>query len=361
MSVAKLNHYWNARLGGNDPASPVGNNNTAWSLTGSSSDGAVSGDAWRISGSGQTWKQTVGNDDNDLTIIAGIKYEVTPSDGTVLLSLDNGTHRIEVQSNGTNTGIKLVGATTTTKTDLDLTMIGEEPVPLLLRLTLDSDGNAYLYFYDIVEDDGGAAYYIQATGSSSSSQGAFFGNTNGTLDWYVVYYTSFGAYSPDEMDMSDWTTQTLYQTGFNVVNILKGSRRYYIRTHVGDAIQYGYDLSSNAMISRVHPPSIHVLTQKVDSPDFLTLAGSRTDQRYNVIVYVTTRGTDYRNAYRLGASIMGEVFDELYTQTGLQGGVDSLISYDASLDSKIDDDEVICVHVLNLTYMKKIRMFFREV
>ena len=115
------------------------------------------------------------------------------------------------------------------------------------------------------------------------------------------------------------------------------------------------------MINRVQPPSVHVLTQKLDSPEFLTLAGRRTDQRYNVIIYVTTRGTDYKNAYRLGMSIMGEVFDELYTKTGLEGGVDSLISYDATLDSKLDDDEIVCVHALTLTYMKKIRMFLREV
>jgi hypothetical protein len=359
MAIARQSHYWNARLGGNDPLNPVGDNNTAWTLN-SGSGGAVSGDAWRIANG--VWRQTVANDDNDLSIIAGIRYESTPSNGTVLLALDNGTHRVEVQSDGTNTGVKLVGASTATKTDLDITMIEQDAVPLLLRLTLDSTGKAYLYFYEIVEDDNATSHYIETTGSSSSSQGAFFGNASGTVDWFVVYYTSFGAYSPDEMDMSDWTTSTLHQTGFNIVNILKDSRRYYIRTHVGEgAIVYGYDLSSNAMVNRIHPPSIHVLTQKVDSPEILTLAGTRTDQRYNVIVYVTTRGTDYRNAYRLGASILGEVFDELYTKTGLEHGVDSLISYDSTLDSKVDEDEVVCVHVLNLTYMKKIRMFLREV
>ena len=114
------------------------------------------------------------------------------------------------------------------------------------------------------------------------------------------------------------------------------------------------------MINRFPTPSVHVMIQKTDSPEFLTLAGTRTDQRYEVIVFITTRGTNYENSYRLGASILGEVFDELYTQTGLQSGVDSLISYDAKFDTKIDDDETVCIHSLSLTYMKKIRMFLRE-
>ena len=42
---------------------------------------------------------------------------------------------------------------------------------------------------------------------------------------------------------------------------------------------------------------------------------------------------------------MGEVFDELYTQTGVQGTTDSMLQYDAQLDSKMDDDETVCVHV----------------
>ena len=363
MGIAKNNHFWTARLGGNDPASPVGNNNTAWSLnTGVGGDGVVSGDAWLISGSGQIWKQTVANDDNDLSIIAGISYNSVPTNGTVLLALDNGSHRIEVQANGGFDKIKLVGATTATSGELDLGMAEFSAVPCLLRLTLASDGKARLYMREIVEDDDANTHYLEVVGSASSSQGAFFGNTTGAIKWYSVYYTPHGAYSPDEMDMSDFTTNSLIRTGINIVNILKKSRRFFIKTHVGEGgIVYGYDLSSNAMTNRVHPPSIHVITQKIESPEFLTLSGTRTDQDYNVIVYVTTKGTDYKNAYRLGLSIMGEIFDELYTKTGLEDGVDSLIGHTTTLDHKIDDDEVVCVHTLTLTYMKKIRMFLREV
>lgn len=360
--IAKKEHFWTARVAGTDPASPIGDNNTAWTLAGSSSDGAVQGNAWRISGSGQTWSQTVANDDNDLTIICGIRYESIPADDTVLMTLDNGSHRVQVKSNGTATKVKLVGASTATSPELDLDVSEDDSVPVLLRLTLASNGTAKLYMQEIIDDDDANQHYLEVTGSSSSAQTASFGNTAGSVDWYVAYFTPQGAYSPDEMDMSDWTTNSLIRTGINIVNILKDSNRFFLKTHVTDAaIVYGYDLSSNAMINRVQPPSVHVLTQKLDSPEFLTLAGRRTDQRYNVIIYVTTRGTDYKNAYRLGMSIMGEVFDELYTKTGLEGGVDSLISYDATLDSKLDDDEIVCVHALTLTYMKKIRMFLREV
>ena len=58
---------------------------------------------------------------------------------------------------------------------------------------------------------------------------------------------------------------------------------------------------------------------------------------------------------------MGDEFDELYTKTGLDGGIDSLDSYDAELDNKLDPDEVVCVHILRLTYMKRIDMKRRQV
>jgi len=371
MAIAKNSHFWTARLGGNDPASPVGNNNTAWTLhSGTSSNGSVSGNAWLIDGegtAGQIWKQTVANDENDLTIIAGISYDATnpPDASEDILTLDNGSHVANVRVNPSTNTLTLVGtAPSGSKTtgDLDLKMQEFNAVPCLLRLTLNSSGIARLYVREIVEDDDANIHYLEVNCPASLIQGAFFGNQSGKINWFSVYYTPHGAYSPDEMDMSDFTTNSLIRTGINIVNILKKSRRFFIKTHVGEGgIVYGYDLSSNAMTNRIHPPSIHVITQKIESPEFLTLSGTRTDQDYNVIVYVTTKGTDYKNAYRLGLSIMGEIFDELYTKTGLEDGVDSLIAHTTTLDHKIDDDEVVCVHTLTLTYMKKIRMFLREV
>lgn len=364
MTVASNNHFWTARLVGNDPANPNGEQNDAWTLSGTSGDGAVNGNAWRITDGtlGQKWTQTVADDENDLTLIAGLQIISHPSDNEVLMVLDNGTHKVEVRSSGTSQKVKLVGATTVTSPELDLSVLQDDSVPCLLRLTLANDGTARLYMREIVEDDDANQHYLEVVGATSAAQTAQWGNTTGTIDWFTVYYTPHGAYSPDELDMSDWVTDTLLRTGFNIVDTLRASKRFLLKTHVGvGGIVYGFDLSSNSMINRIQPPAVHVVTQRVDSPEFLTLSGTRTDQRYEVTIYVTTRGTDYRNAYRQGMSIMGEVFDELYSLTGRQDGVDSIIAYDTRLDSKVDDDEVVCVHTLNLTYMKKIRMFLREV
>ena len=357
MAIAKSNEFWVSRLSGNDPANPNGRNNTPWTLT-SGSGGSVSGKAWRITD--QQWKYSTTN--TEMTLICAIGYNSAPNENEVLMALDNGTHRVEVKASNDANKLKLVGVSTQTTVELDLVLAEEKPVPCLLRLSLANTGVANLYMKEIIDDDDAVQHYLTTTASSSTAQGAYFGNSSGSVDWYAIYYTDFGAFSPDEMNMSDFTTNSLMRTGFGIVETLKQSNRFHLKNHVGEGgIVYGYDLSSRAMINRVAPPSVHVLTQRTESPDFLTLAGTRTDQRYNIIVYITTRGTDYKNAYRLGLSIMGEVFDELYTQTGLQDGVDSIISYTAQLDSKMDDDEVICIHTLTLTYMKKIRMFLREV
>jgi hypothetical protein len=214
---------------------------------------------------------------------------------------------------------------------------------------------------EIIEDDDAQQHYLEVSAQSSSAQGAFFGTTTGTVDFYSVYFTPHGAYSPDEMDMSDFISHSLLRTGMKIRDILRNSNRLFLKTHVGDAgINYAFDLSSESMLNRYQSPTVHVMIQKTNSPDFLTLAGTRTDQRYNVVIFVSAKGTNYENAYRLAASILGEVFDELYVQTGLQSGVDSLIGYDASFDTKVDEDDVVCIHTLTLEYMKKIRMFFRE-
>ena len=60
--------------------------------------------------------------------------------------------------------------------------------------------------------------------------------------------------------------------------------------------------------------------------------------------------------YRLGLNIIGEVFDELYTNTGLSATTDNLEAYNMNLDVKLDDDETVCVHQLNVTYKRRIKM-----
>ncbi len=121
---------------------------------------------------------------------------------------------------------------------------------------------------------------------------------------------------------------------------------------------YGYDISSD-MTNRIHVPSIHVLIRNLESPTFESLGGAKITHNYEVEIFVTTRGTNYENAYRSGLNIMGEVFDELYTQTGVQGTTDSIVAYSAELDTKVDDDETVCVHTMSMTYMRRIDMRHR--
>jgi hypothetical protein len=113
------------------------------------------------------------------------------------------------------------------------------------------------------------------------------------------------------------------------------------------------------MLNKVGSPSIHVLIEGLYSPDFESLGGSKISQEYSVKVFISVRGTNYENAYRKALNIMGEVFDELYTNTGVSGTTDSITNYSADLDPKMDDDEVVCVHVLTLTYMRRIDMRHR--
>ena len=142
----------------------------------------------------------------------------------------------------------------------------------------------------------------------------------------------------------------------SIVELLKDSQRTYLKTHLDDsAIRYGFDVS-NKMLTRMQPPLIHVMLEKVQSPEFNALGGGRVDQEYEVMVYVTTRGTNYENAYRLALNIVGEVFDEVYRNTGLNGTTDSLNDYSLTLDHKFDDDDTICTHILSFTYLRRINM-----
>ena len=361
MAIATKEQYWGSRLNGENPAlpvTPVGFSNIAWTLSsGSSGQGSASDGWWIINATsgGQYWASDLTVSGN-YTITTTLKFSTAPNNGEVLMAIDNGSHRVEVRSKGTNAKLDLVGATTVTTHDLDLDMGDDDAVPVILRLTLDSSGNARLYMREIIEDDDGATHYLSVTGSSSSSSGAFFGNTTGNVSWASVYTTNDGAFSPDELATSDWAQDTLIRAGLSIVNLLRDSNRVYLKTHVSDSsIIYGYDISSK-MLGRLRPPTIHVITRRIDSPEFTVLGGARVDQNYEITIYITTRGTNYKNAYRLALSIAGEVFDEIYTNTGLDGNTDSITNYSAELDSKLDDDEVICVHILNFDYMKKINM-----
>ena len=263
MTIATTTQFWTSRMNGGNPATltDYGQDNNSFTRTaGADSDGAVSGESWRITSSsgGQQW--TVVPTTSAYTIVACLKYETTPADGTVLLSLDNGTHKVEVQSAGDDTTLKLVGATTATKADLDLKATASfEPTPLMVRLTLAADGSAKLYIREIIEDDDGADLFLSVTGASGSSKAIMWGNTSGTVVWNNVYVTDMGAFNPDEMSTSPFVTDSLLRMGMSMVQRLKDSKRFFLKNYVDDSsIVYGFDISSD-MISRIAPPSIHLI------------------------------------------------------------------------------------------------------
>ena len=344
MAVADRDHYWKYRNHGTDPAaSPTDANNTAWSATGSGA--SASNDRWVVTDQvlSVTPSMTEG------TIYAVLKYNTTPTENEVLLKLDNGTKKVEVKAGADATKLKVVGATTATFTDLDLTNEYTQ-----LRLSLDSSGNALCYIHEILEDDDGATVSKSVAGASGSTDTAQWGNTSGSVQWSNVLFTQDGAYSPDELAPSQFVTDVLLRIGLSLVNILKDSKRPYLKNYLdSSAIRYGYDLSSN-MILRNPPPAVYVLLKSTNSPDFTVLGGSRFDQRFDVQVYIITKGSDFEDAYKQCLHISGDIFDELYLNTGLNANTDTLMNMTTTLDTRIDDDEMVCVHQLNFRYVRRI-------
>ena len=351
MAVATKTQYWDSRMNGEDPSALSGTFNDSWSGSG----GSASGGYWVITNG--TW--TITPTTNEYTLVTCLEYTTAPNSGEVLMRLDNGTHRVEVQSTGNATSLSLVGSSTVTVSGLDLSLAEDKPVSLILRLTLASDGSAKLYTHEIINDDDANTVFSTVTGSSGSGKTVRWGNTTGNVKWASVYLSTFGAFDPEELLLSDFAQDTLARMGISIVNQIKNATRPYLKTQVHDsAIVYGYDVSSQ-MVNRIGSPSIHVLVEGLSSPQFESLGGAKITQEYDVKVFVTVKGTNYENAYRKSLNIMGEVFDELYTNTGVSGTTDSIIAYSADLDPKMDDDEIVCVHVLTLTYMRRIDMRHR--
>jgi len=353
MAVSKITDYWTSRLDGNDPSSPVGMNNEQF--TGSA--GAADGLNWRINLANGHGNYNITPSTEGLTMWLSFSYPDTnaiPSDGTILAEVENNTHRVQLVADGTQTGLKVVGATTVTFSGLDLTMQEDDAIPTVVRLTIDSTGQANAYLFDIMEDDDGTTLSKSLTGAGTSgTPNLQWGNTNGDVIWYAVYATTMGAFNPDEMVTSNYSNVTLIQTAFGIIDVLKNARTYNLKNVVRpDAIRYGYDISSNMAVR--YSPAVHVLIRRVDSPDMYSLAGTSAEYFFQVEVYVVTKGTDYKNCYRQGLEILGECLDELYSKTGLKGSTDSLIGHDARLDSRLDPDDQVCVHTLNLRYMRRV-------
>lgn len=349
MAVATTSQFWTSRMVGENPTSPtVTANNEVFTATGSGA--SASSGYWAVTNAQYHITPTT----SDYTLFSVIKYGSTPSANEVIFSLDNGDYHVEVQASGDK--IKLVGASTATSDNLDILMTEYNPVPLTLRVTLDASGNAKLYMREIIEDDDGATHYLSVTGSSGTGKKINFGTSSGNVQFGSVYVSTHGSFSPDELSPSDFVTNTLLRMAISTVDLLKNSNKTYLKTHVDDSsIRYGFDVSKN-MLMRLSAPLINVMLKGVSSPTFAALGGGRVDQEYQVMVYVTTRGTNYENAYRTGLNIAGEVFDEVYKNTGLNGTTDSLMEYSLDLDHKLDDDDTVCTHMLTFTYLRRISM-----
>tara|TARA_R100000995_G_scaffold81799_1_gene54913 strand:- start:554 stop:1576 length:1023 start_codon:yes stop_codon:yes gene_type:complete len=335
---------------GIDPSNPGGNSNESWTGSG----GSTVDSSYVITNS--TYSITPDAADNDLTIVACLEYATAPSDDAVLLTLANGSHRVDVKSNGTNTGLKIVGATTATFSDLDLSASETDSVPIIIRLTLASSGAVKCYRHEIIENDDAVDDFLSITAVSSSDNTVAWGNTSGNVKWHSVYYSKYGAFSPRELMKSDFAQDIHIRMALGLIDQLKSSNRPYLKTQVDDGnIIFAYDLSTDN-VRRLVAPFIHVYIDRIGSPEFDALSGSSITQLYDIDIYVTTKGTNYENAYMLGLNIMGEVFDELYTNTGLSGTTDSLDAHQVKLDTRLDDDDIICTHQLTLTYRRRIKM-----
>ena len=168
---------------------------------------------------------------------------------------------------------------------------------------------------------------------------------SGSIDWYNVYATTDGAFSPDEMSPSPFVTDTLHRGGLKVVQTLKDSTRPFLTMVDNSSIKYGYDISTS-MISRIAAPSVHVLVRNVKASEISALGGHRIDNLSEIQVFILARGTNYENAYKFCLNITGDVFDEIMTNLGLDFNKDAILGYSLDLDNKIDDDETVCVRRL---------------
>ena len=355
MAIADTTEFWTSRMHGENPTSltqPHHNDD----FTVASGSGAAEGDFWRITNglySAATFTT------NDLTALVSFRYNAIPADTTTLLTLRNASHKITIQSTGTGTSLRIVGATNVIISDLDLMLTEIDSTSTVIRVSLTSAGAATVYVYESMESEDGEDAFFTLTGATDSSGRLFqFGNTAGTVDWGTVYFTHHGAFSPDELSQSGLYQMVMNRLVMSIRDTLRNSKRMDLKEVLDSSIVIGYDLSSD-MMTRIRPPTVHIIPAAIGAPDFNTIGGSAVDNDLTVDIMVSTKGRDYRDAYRFGMRIIGDIFDELYTGTGLENTKDALRSYELILDARIDPDEQVCIHRLQLTYMRRERMLFR--
>lgn len=346
MAIANREQFWQLRTHGTDPTNALGTEHEPWVATGSGA--SATGGAWTITDQNLTFSPT----SDAYTIWALFKYNSAPSNGEVLLTLSNLTRKVEIRATSLTTTLDVVGASTETITGLDLT--NEETV---IRLTIDSSGAVKAYKHEIIEDDSGTDLSVSITGTSGSfSRQIKWGNTSGNIAWFNVFASTDGAFSPDELSHNEFVQDSLFRSGFKVIDLLQNSPRPYLKTLVDDsAIVYGYDIS-NQMLSRIPSPSIHVMIRNLSSEDMTALGGHRLDTRYDIECFIVSHGTDYKNAYRKCINIIGDVFDEIMTNYGLDFNHDSIVGYRMRLNSKVEDDDHICAHTITFNAVRRMHL-----
>ena len=344
MAIADKTTYWKLKSdGSSDPSVNINPELYAWTLTGVG--GSSVNNEWVITNQTVSYTPT----STEYTIWAVIKYITTPLNGTTLLRLHNGSQYVNVVSKGNDTSLGLDGNTDAVFSGLDL-----KNDYTIVRLTLDSSGNARMYVHDIIEDDDAATSYlsvvpITAVGTKSIQ----FMNDSGSVSFANVLGCDQGAFSPDELSPSQFINDAFHRVGLKVVETLQNSNRPFLKNVVDDsAIIYGYDISQS-MISRLPAPSIYVLQRQVASEALDVLGGHGLTTIAQLQVFILTRGTNYRNAYRACLDITGDVFDEIMTNLGLDANQDAILGYELTLDNKMDDGETVCVHKLSFDTMRR--------
>lgn len=352
MSVAPHTARWTHRLNGEDPASPLGQNNGAWDTTVS---GATVGKYWRVQGSG---RNTINPSTDTLTMVASFKYEDggTPQSGTVLFSLESTVGAVKIVSTGDTTSLSmesptsLFGAHSKTITGLDLT------TDFFFRLTLN-EHDAVFYPFDLKENEVGESISYETSSSTTTNPANAFGCDNGSVLFGNIYFTDQGAFNADEFSPSLWTSNLLQQTGLRVIELLKESKRMYLKTQVEQtSIIYANDLSP-AMVSRYETPCIYVSVPST-STDLDSLGGGTVFHKYPVQVFVVTRAADYRFAHRMNAELSGEVVEEIYANSGENSNKDAIIDFSSEIDMKQEEDEIICVNAHTFTFKRRVN--YRE-
>tara|TARA_R100001510_G_scaffold34133_1_gene30609 strand:+ start:2237 stop:3298 length:1062 start_codon:yes stop_codon:yes gene_type:complete len=352
MAVAPHSTRWTHRLNGENPATPAGQNNGAWSSTVS---GTVVGKFWAHGGLRGAGYNKINPTTDTLTLVASFKYETTPAAGTLLFSLESTVGEVKIVSAGNDTQLTMeskvgLGVDSITISNLELKN------SFFFRLTLDAHV-AKFYPFDLKETETGESLVHSTTSTTTSNPKNSFGCNNGDVLFGNFYFTDQGVFDTDEFSPSLWTSNLLQQTGLRVIELLKDSNRMYLKTQVEpESIIYANDMSP-ATVSRYDPPCIYVQVPSMRT-DIESLGGGTVFHQYQVQVFVITKASDYRFAHRINAELSGEVVEEIYANSGESSNKDSIIDFNSEIDMRQEEEEIICVNAHTFTFKRRIN--YRE-